>query len=167
MKKIIGVIAAVICALLTSCAALSGLSHKPEVTLIGLNLVQLGVFEQRFALKLRIQNPNDVELRITGLAFDVEVNEQPFVKGLSDKAVTVPRFGEAVLEVMASGTLAKALNQLRELQKGGRERIDYRVVGRLSVSGIGSVPFERSGDLPLSAPGPTPKRPLPKGSERT
>ncbi|HMV06417.1 MAG TPA: LEA type 2 family protein, partial [Accumulibacter sp.] len=97
----------------------------------------------------------------------VEVNEQPFVKGLSDKAVTVPRFGEAVLEVMASGTLAKALNQLRELQKGGRERIDYRVVGRLSVSGIGSVPFERSGDLPLSAPGAAPKRPLPKGSERT
>lgn len=164
MKRIFGV---VVWLLLSACAGLSGLSYKPEVTLVGLNLVQLGIFEQRFALKLRIQNPNDVELRITGLAFDVEVNEQPFVKGLSDKAVTVPRFGEAVLDVMATGTLVKALNQLRELQKGGRDRVDYRIVGRLNLSGIGSVPFERSGDLQMPAASSSPKKPLPKGSERT
>jgi LEA14-like dessication related protein len=117
-------------ALLSACAGLGGLSQKPEVSVAGLKLVQVGVFEQRFILKLRVQNPNDVELRINGLSVEVEFNGQPFITGLSDKGVTVPRFGEAVLEVMATSTLGSALKQLRELQKGGRERIDYRIVGR-------------------------------------
>ena len=154
-------------ALLSACAGLGGLSQKPEVSVAGLKLVQVGVFEQRFALKLRVQNPNDVELRINGLSVEVELNGQPFITGLSDKGVTVPRFGEAVLEVMATSTLGSALKQLRELQKGGRERIDYRIVGRLNLSGIGTVPFERRGDLQIPVVVSPLRKPLPAGSQRT
>jgi LEA14-like dessication related protein len=82
----------VLVALLAACANLAGLSQKPEVSLAGLKLTQLGLFEQRFSLQLRIQNPNDVDLPIDGLTFDVELNGQPFLKGVSDKAVRVPRF---------------------------------------------------------------------------
>lgn len=140
-----------LCALLLlgACAGVFGLAKKPEVSVAGLQLVQLGLFEQRFALKLRVQNPNEVELPIDGLVFEIEVNGQAFVKGLSDKAVTVPRFGEAVIEVQATSKLANALKQWREFQKSGRERIDYRLFGRLQLAGIGSVPFDRRGDLPL------------------
>ena len=154
-------------ALLSACAGLGGLSQKPEVSVAGLKLVQVGVFEQRFALKLRVQNPNDVELRINGLSVEVELNGQPFITGLSDKGVTVPRFGEAVLEVMATSTLGSALKQLRELQKGGRERIDYRIVGRLNLSGIGTVPFERRRDLQMPAVVSPFHRPLPPGTQGT
>ncbi|HPT48993.1 MAG TPA: LEA type 2 family protein [Accumulibacter sp.] len=135
--------------LLGGCAGLSGLTQKPELSVAGLQLAHLGLFEQRFALKLRVQNPNEVELPIDGLVFEIEVNGQAFVKGLSDKAVTVPRFGEAVIEVQATSKLANALKQWRELQKSGRERIDYRLFGRLRLAGIGNVPFDRRGDLPL------------------
>lgn len=154
-------------ALLSACAGLGGLSQKPEVSVAGLKLVQVGVFEQRFILKLRVQNPNDVELRINGLSVEVELNGQPFITGLSDKGVTVPRFGEAVLEVMATSTLGSALKQLRELQKGGRERIDYRIVGRLNLSGIGTVPFERRGDLQMPAVVSPLRRTLPPGTQGT
>ncbi len=154
-------------ALMSACAGLGGLSQKPEVSVAGLKLVQVGVFEQRFALKLRVQNPNDVELRINGLSVEVELNGQPFITGLSDKGVTVPRFGEAVLEVMAASTLGSALKQLRELQKGGRERIDYRIVGRLNLSGIGTVPFERRGDLQMPAVVSPLRKPLPPGTQGT
>jgi LEA14-like dessication related protein len=121
----------------------------------------------RFILTLRVQNPNDVELRINGLSVEVELNGQPFITGLSDKGVTVPRFGEAVLEVMATSTLGSALKQLRELQKGGRERIDYRIVGRLNLSGIGTVPFERRGDLQMPAVVSPLRKPLPPGTQGT
>lgn len=154
-------------ALLSACAGLGGFSQKPEVSVAGLNLVQLGLFEQRFLLKLRIQNPNDVELPINGLNFEIELNGQAFIKGLSDKAVSVPRFGEAVLEVMATSTLGSTLKQLRDLQKGGRERVDYRIVGRINVSGLGNVPFERRGDLQMPAVDHSPRKSLPPGSDRT
>lgn len=157
----------VLVALLAACANLAGLSQKPEVSLAGLKLTQLGLFEQRFSLQLRIQNPNDVDLPIDGLTFEVELNGQPFLKGVSDKAVRVPRFGEAVLEVTATSTLGTALKQLRELQKGGRDRVDYRIAGRFSLTGLGSIPFERRGDLQMPAVDSSPKKPLPPGSERT
>ncbi len=153
--------------LLSACAGLGGLAQKPEVSVAALNLVQMGLFEQRFALKLRIQNPNDVELRINGLSFEIELNGKSFITGLSDRGVTIPRFGEALLEVTATSTLGSALNQLRELQKGGRERIDYRIFGRLNVSGMGTLPFERRGDVQLPALQTPSRKPLPAGSDRT
>ena len=98
-------------------------------------------------LRLRVQNPNDVDLPIRGLTFDVELNGQPFAKGLSDQAVVVPRFGEAVLEVKATSNLGSVLRQLRELRESGRERVDYRMFGRITLDGLGSLPFERKGEI--------------------
>lgn len=162
-------IALAICILLLSaCTGLLGLAQKPEISLAGLSVLQVGVFEQRFALKLRIQNPNDVELPINGLSFDIQLNGQPFAHGLSDKAVIVPRYGEALLDVAATSTLGSALKQLRELQKSGRDRIGYRLAGRLQLQGMGSQPFERRGDLQLPTVDSAPRRkPLPAGMERT
>lgn len=163
MRRILG---AVLIVLLSGCVGLAGLSQKPEVSLAGLQLVQIGVFEQRFALKLRVQNPNDTELRINGLSFEVELNGQSFLTGVSDRGVTVPRFGEAVLDVAATATLGSALKQLRELQKGGRERVDYRIVGRLNLSGFGTVPFDRRGDLQMPAADGLPRKGSPPGPEQ-
>jgi hypothetical protein len=53
------------------------------------------------------------------------------------------------------------------LQKGGRERIDYRIVGRLNLSGIGTVPFERRGDLQMPAVVSPLRKPLPPGTQGT
>lgn len=145
--------------LLAACAGVGGLTQKPEISLAGLDLVGFGLFEQRFLLKLRIENPNDVDLSIKGLAFDVELNGLPFAKGLSDRAVTVPRLGEAVLEVRATSNLGSVLRQLRELQKAGRERVDYRIFGNIVVDGLGSVPFDRRGDVALPRFGAPPGQP--------
>ncbi len=165
-------------ALLTACAGLAGLSQKPEVSVASVDLRQLGFLEQHFAVQLRIRNPNDVALPITGLSFDIEVNGQRFVSGVSDKAVTVPRFGDALLEVTAISTLAGALKQFYALQRGaqrgvqngsqlrGPERLDYRISGRLQLAGVGSVPFERQGDLRLPMfDRPPDKAPLAPGAE--
>jgi LEA14-like dessication related protein len=134
---------------LAACSGLSGITQKPEISLAGIELVDFGLFEQRFKLGLRIQNPNDVALPIQGLSFDVELNGQHFAKGVSDQAVTVPRFGEAVLTVTATSNLGNVLRQLNELQKSGRQRADYRISGRLELAGVGNIPFERKGDVAM------------------
>jgi hypothetical protein len=110
----------------------------------GLKLVQIGVFEQRFALKLRVQNPNDVELRINGLSVEIELNGQPFSPACRTRGDR-PAFRRALLEVMATSTLGSALKQLRELQKGGRE-LDYRIVGRSTSPGSARA-LRARGDL--------------------
>lgn len=158
--------------LAAGCASLVGIGQPPGITLAGIDLQDIGLFEQRFALKLRVQNPNAVDLPITGLSFDVDLNGQPFAKGLSDKSVTVPRLGEAIIAVDAVSNLSSVLRQLRELQKGGRDRVDYRISGRLSVGALGGIPFEHKGDvavpdlgsLPPFKSEPSPGEKLPKPS---
>ena len=84
-------------------ASLAGLKQQPGIRVAGVDLVELGLLEQRFAELLRVRNPNGVELPITGLSFDIDVNGLRFVSGLSEEAVTVPRFGEGLLDALAHG----------------------------------------------------------------
>ena len=131
-------------------AACSGLSRKPEISLAGIELVGLGLVEQRFVLKLRIRNPNDIDLPVNALGFDVDVGGRHFAQGASDKPVVVPRQGDSILDVKVASSLGNVLKPLRDAQKAGKGGIDYRIYGRVELEGFGSLPFDRAAELPLS-----------------
>lgn len=134
----------------TLIAACAPRLQKPEVSLAGIDLVRLGLLEQRFVLKLRIRNPNDVDVPVNALNFDVELNTRHFARGVSDKPVIIPRQGETILEVKTVSRLGDVLKPLLDAQKNGRERIGYRVFGSVDLEGYGNIPFDRSGDVSLS-----------------
>ena len=143
------IFAASILIFLSACASMVGLSQKPEITLTGVDLLEWGLFQQRFVLRLRIQNPNDADMPISSLAFAVELDGKPFATGDSAQAVTVPGQGEAQLDVVVSSDLRRLLGPWRESEKSGRQRIGSLIHGRLTLAGAGSIPFERRGDLPM------------------
>lgn len=147
MNRFARIAAAFACAL--ALAACATISQRPEVSLSGLDIQEIGLLEQRFGLRLRVLNPNDADISIDGLSYELEVNGQAFAKGVSNRAVTVPRMGEAVVEVSAISNLGGLLRQLNELHKGGREAVTYRLTGRLNAGGLGSVPFEHQGEVAL------------------
>lgn len=136
---------------------------SPEVSLAGVTIEEFGLLEQRLGLELRVMNPNDADLPIDGVSFAVDVNGQKFAKGVSNKAVTVPRFGEAIVDVSAVTTLGTLLRQLGELAKDGRDTVRYRVHGQLYGGGMNGVPFDTTRELKLPklpffpAPEPQPR----------
>ena len=134
--------------LLSGCASLA--PSKPEVSLAGVSLVEAGLFEQRFALKLRVQNTGRVSLPLDGLAFEVEMNGQPFARGVSAEPVSVPGLGEAVLTVNAVSNLSSLLRQLRELKNSGGDKLTYRIHGTLDAGLYGRLPFEHRGEIDTS-----------------
>jgi LEA14-like dessication related protein len=142
---------------LCACAARM---EKPTVTLADLDIESVGLFEQQFLLKLRVKNPNDVDIPVEGLNFDVELNGKPFASGVSNQAVTIPRLGEAVLPVRATSNLAAFLRQWKDPESLGRPGLDYRVRGNLRVSGYGALPFDHRGQVAVPSPFPEnrPKR---------
>jgi LEA14-like dessication related protein len=131
--------------------ACSGLPHKPEpprVSLIGLNLVSMELFEQRYAVRLRIKNPNDFDLPVQGMDFHLDINGDTFADGLSNEALTVPAFGEAVLQLEVSSNLLQVLHQLQALQEHAADGLAYHIRGRVAVGSYGQrLPFEYSGEL--------------------
>ncbi|MGE0372728.1 MAG: LEA type 2 family protein [Gammaproteobacteria bacterium] len=142
---------AVAALVLGGCASLSQRLEPPRVSLAGLELEEIGLFEQRYRLRLRIQNPNDVELPIAGMAFSLYLNEEEFASGLSDRQTTVPPFGEAVIEASVTSSLTGVIGQLRRLSRTEAQTFSYRLSGhaRLLHRAV-KYPFEYRGEVDLT-----------------
>jgi len=144
---------AVLTALLAACATLGVPGEAPRITLIGLRPLDIQILEQRYRVRLRIQNPNDAPLRIRGMDFKLRVNGKRFADGVSNRVLEVPAFGEALLAVDVSSSLVRLFEQLRGLGDGAAPRWDYVISGRLAIEGVpAKLPFERKGTLDLSVP---------------
>lgn len=138
--------------LLASClAACSGLSQKPEISLVGIELVGWGLFEQRFKLQLEVHNPNASSLSVEALDFEIELNGEHFARGASTAALVVPAQGQAMLDLPTTTRLDTLVRQLKALQQAGRSTAEYRIVGNATLATIGRVPFERKGEIALGA----------------
>ena len=146
MKK--GLLALLCSISLNACAAFS-MQEPLNVTIADLKPIEVGVLEQRYALKVRLLNPNDVEIVFDGVVFDLEINDTPFAKGVSNQSSVIPRFGEAVIDVQAVSGLQNILWQINELLKGERTTLTYRIKGRLHSGGFGFTRFDSSGQIAI------------------
>lgn len=142
------------------CAGLGVRPDPPQVTLIGLQLVEMGLFEQHYRLRLRLRNPNDFPLAVAGMQYALTVDEQPFATGVSDQRIDVKPYGTVVMEVDVFSSLSSVLAQLRRLEQGGLERLQYRLSGKVSLVGVPrKLPFAFQGEVPLQSPARVPDVP--------
>lgn len=132
--------------LLGGCAGLQLGMKKPEVAVVNIRPLDGTLLEQRFVLTLRVTNPNTSEIAIEGLNFRVDLNGQQFATGVSNRPVVIPRLGDGLVDVTATTGLASLMRQFRELAKG-RDRVDYRVRGRLVTSNFGGFDFDETGEV--------------------
>ena len=135
----------------SSCTTLTAYQEPLRVNLVTIEPLDMTLLEQRYRLRMRIQNPNDAGLSVNGFSFDLDLNGHDFAHGVSNEPFTVPAFGEQVVEVTVVSTLFSVFRQINELQSGRVERLQYRLSGKLSlVKGFARIPFERTGELDLS-----------------
>ena len=132
---------------LGGCAGLRLGMQKPEVSVANIRLLDGNLLEQRFLLTLRVMNPNTSEIAIEGLTFKVDLNGQPFAKGVGNQPVVIPRLGEAMVDVTATTGLGGLLRQFKAFK--GREKVDYRISGRLVTGNFGGIDFDQTGEVEL------------------
>jgi LEA14-like dessication related protein len=138
----------VLCLLLGGCVGFG--MERPRVTLSDIAVKDVRALEQVFEVKLRIQNPNDTELTISGLAFDVELNDAPFASGVSGERVVVPRFGSAVVTAEAVSDITGILRQITKLAESGLTSVSYRIAGKVYLgSWLQRLTFEEKGEVKL------------------
>lgn len=142
---------------LAGCAGLGARPEAPRVSLAGLDIQSIELFEQRYVLHLRLQNPNDFDLHLDGLEFTLDFNRRAFASGVSRQRVRLPAFGEAVLDVQVSSNLARVFDQLQGLPDNGAAPLSYAIHGSVKLSEYPvKLPFRYSGELtPPGAPGET------------
>ena len=76
LQRVVGVL---VLSLLSACSGIVNF-EKPQVNLAGLEVLDLGLLEQKFVVSLRVTNPNDMALPIDGLKMKLDINGQPFAK---------------------------------------------------------------------------------------
>src|SRR5262245_17134596 len=121
------------------CASLQ--SKDPlQVTVAGVEPLQGQGMEMRLLVKLRVQNPNDAPVDYNGVAGEMNVQGKPFGTGVSDAQGSVPRFGEAVIDVPVTISAFRMARQALSLMQGsgsgsGTGKINYELKGKLNGSG--------------------------------
>ena len=85
---------------------------------------------------------------------------RPFASGVSDRAGSVPRFGETLIEIPVSVSAIAVVRQalgVIEGVDGGKAEVPYALRGRLAGGLLGGMRFSDSGTLKLPDPLKTPR----------
>jgi LEA14-like dessication related protein len=114
---------------------------------------QMSIFEQEYQVKLRVQNPNNFDIALDGAAYQIELNGKAFARGVARQSVTVPKYGDAIIDGTCISDLSAVLGQISQLTKGPPEKFRYRIKGKLGRSDGTSIPFEKVGEIDLAGLG--------------
>ena len=141
--------------LLVACSTLA--NRDPlSIDVAGIEPLPSEGLELRLAVRVRIQNPNDTAIEYTGAALNLDFNGRKLASGVSDAMGTVPRYGEAVIEIPVT---ISALNMARQVigftNANARDQRDvsYTVRGKLEGGWLGTRRFTDEGTFELPAPG--------------
>jgi len=138
-------------AVLTACASQARL-EQPNLSVVGIEMLEGSLFTQRLKVRVRVQNPNDRELPIKGVSAKLEVAGNDFATGVSAQPFVVPAFGEAEFDLMVDASMVETIiGMVGGKQDAPRDSVDYRLSGKVSLSSglVRSLPFDEKGTLQL------------------
>jgi LEA14-like dessication related protein len=123
-----------------------------DVIMVGVEPLQGEGLELRMLVKLRIQNPNDLPLDFDGVSVTMNVQGKRFATGVSDAGGSVPRFGEAIVNVPVSVSVLRIARQaVGVMTKEFRGTLTYEMSGKLAGPAFNSVRFKSNGEFTLPA----------------
>lgn len=123
--------------------------EPPQLQVIEVGLVGANILKQDLRLRLRVQNPNDVELPVRGISYEVQLSGETFASGESERDFVVPALGETEFNLDVTTNAAAAV--LRLLGDRSDRNPEYRLLGRVHLARglLRSIPFEHRGELKL------------------
>lgn len=135
----------------------------PQITVAGVEPLQGEGMELRLLVKLRVQNPNDSPIDYDGVFVKLDVQDKTFATGVSDARGSVPRFGEALVEVPVTVSAFRMARQvvgaMGAMESGkGLDKVRYDLTGKFSGTGFRNVRFGSKGEFTMpgaAAAGPT------------
>ena len=138
---------------LGACSALP--NRDPlNIDVAGIEPLQGEGLELRLSVKVRIQNPNDADIEYSGAALNLDLNGRKLASGVSAAMGTVPRYGEAVLEIPVTiSALSMARQVLGFVNNNAQDQreVKYTVRGKLEGGVFGTRRFTDDGTFELPA----------------
>jgi LEA14-like dessication related protein len=135
---------------LAACSTTPSKLVAPKVELIGIQPLSTDMFAQRFKLRMHLQNPNDLEVAVKRIDYDLILAGDRFATGLAEQPFVLPAKGEAEFDMVVTTDFVSAFGRLVS-RYGGRkiENVDYEIAGTivLDKKAFGKIPFNQKGTL--------------------
>jgi LEA14-like dessication related protein len=142
--------------LLASIAALAACSSfgpklvSPQLSLEGIQILSADMFAQQFKVRVKVENPNALEVAVKGIEYDIELMGDSFAEGTTDHSFVLPALGEAEFDMTVNTNFVSSLGRLVSRMKGGKlEDVQYTITGKLLLEKgvMRTIPFSRSGTV--------------------
>jgi LEA14-like dessication related protein len=151
-RKLSLMIVAALLAALCGCADLTrslNTFKEPRVSLAGLAVKELNLLEPSFLVRLKVENPNDLNVSLDGADVALALNGQPVATGTSRGPLTLARLGSSEMDVEVKAGTLSVVQQILGLQ--ANQALGYDVSGHLNVlnwlGALGRVPFNLKGSV--------------------
>ncbi|WP_250461035.1 LEA type 2 family protein [Microbulbifer litoralis] len=139
-------------ALIGGCAALSPNYQEPEVEVTSIEPLPAGTGNNlRFRIHLRVFNPNDTQLALSGLYYTLSLAGHKVVTGTSSDLPPIPAYGQDDIAVDATASLVGSLFAAADLIGSGRNTVPYELEAKLGLrrSILPSITVRRAGEIRL------------------
>lgn len=140
---------------LSGCTSLTHL-QAPRLNVVNVGMVSADIFSQQFRIRLHVQNPNDRELPIKGIEYQLFLQGDSFAEGVSDQPFVVPALGELEFDTLVRTNFVSSLGSLLSRLNGADGgKVQYNFVGKVVLSKglVRSIPFSDSGAVDLGVIG--------------
>ncbi len=141
-----------LCALcITACASVMPRIEAPKVSVE--SLTPVGVGRQgmpRFAVKLRVQNPNSIALDVAGIAYSIDLLGRELISGVSREVPRIEPYTEEVVTLEAGINLIQVFKLFGSVDRLYSGVLDYRFAAKVDFNGpVPTQYVEDSGELRL------------------
>lgn len=126
---------------LVGCASLTTPMDPPKVSLEDFSSIPSEGAGPRFQIKLRVQNPNEQKLDISGISYGIELAGQEVLTGVSNDIPIIEGYSEGVVTLDASLQLFQVLRLLASLGQTTADELTYRFTAKIDFKGL--IPTQR------------------------
>jgi len=126
---------------------------QPQITVLGFAPVKSSGMKALFELQIRIANPNGIDLPVSGMSYELAINDTKLLQGVSSKIPTIPAYGSQDVTLSMEANLFSAPKLLFGLMNKPGEDIHYSLSTKIDLQGAWpSFRIVEQGVFPTNVP---------------
>ena len=140
---------AVLCLLGSGCSALLPKLEAPKFEVVDLKMLGGDQKHQQLRLRLQVTNPNDRQIAVKSIDYQVALAGTDFAQGTNAEPFTVPALGQSEFDLDMNADFGSLLRVLSAHL--GDAALEYQVSGRVHLAEglVREFPFKGHGQLKL------------------
>jgi LEA14-like dessication related protein len=115
----------------TACSSVQVLWAKPEIQAVSLTVTRLDLRQADLKVEVFVANDASVPVTLAGYAYELQIDGQPFVKGMSETGVELSPQTVTTIQIPVSVPFADLIQKLQAFKRGSDP--SYRFAATLNV----------------------------------